>query len=190
MTRLLYIAFCAVLLIGCSKTDSNDDVEFLKENFHGKYKLISSTSEKAVDLNMDGYSSTDLLSENPIISESELEIRIYDVNSNLFEEKWTMENSQIPRDEVYDPNRVYSTDGLNYAKYINFFPFEFNENFKSIKLLTEVYKDNVNTLIGIESVIMEEKGFIKVTTTRKLYTKVGWIATQIESRYKRYSKVT
>jgi hypothetical protein len=71
MKKGLFITICTILLFSCNKHDSNADTEQLKEKFHGKYEVISSISEDAVDLNMDGTTSTDLLAENPEISNAD-----------------------------------------------------------------------------------------------------------------------
>ena len=73
----LLITICAIFFISCCKNESNENLEQLKleelkASFHGNYELISSVSEDAVDLNMDGTNSSNLLLENPKLSESRL----------------------------------------------------------------------------------------------------------------------
>lgn len=186
----LLITICAIFFISCSKNESKDRLEELKEKFHGKYELISSASKDAVDLNMDGNTSTNLLSENPEILNSGLEIRIINDNEHLFEEKWPVETIVIPRGETFDPTRYHSTYNILYASYINPSTCRFEDDLKSIQLLGDVQVNSTNKLINIESIIIEENEILKVTTIRKLYTMKGWITTQIESRYKRYSITT
>ncbi|MCZ4694600.1 hypothetical protein [Ancylomarina euxinus] len=179
-----------IFLISCNKKESKENLEQLYQKFNGNYELISSISKHAVDLNMDGRASTDLLSENPMLSESRLGIRILENDYHYFEEMWPMVSSQVRRDEVYDPNKVYSTYALSYDSYYNMSTCLFNNDYTSIQLLRDVQKDSVNTLISIESIIIEANEVIKVTAVRKLYTIEGWHTCQIESRYKRYTIIS
>ena len=190
MKIILSIVICAVSFVSCNKIDSEDHLEILKDKFHGKYELVSSISKELLDLNMDGIASNDLLSENPQLARSGIEVFIIDSDHHLFEEKWATENHQISRDELFDPNKVYTTEGLYYGMYINMSSFIFNEDFKTIQLLDGVYTNEVNTLISFESVVFEGNEIVKVTTIRKLYTKKGWVTTEIISRYKRFTTLT
>ncbi|PCH67117.1 MAG: hypothetical protein COC06_11760 [Bacteroidales bacterium] len=64
----LLITICTIFFISCNKNEPNENIEqLLKEKFEGRYELISSISEEAVNLNNDGSSSTNLLSENSSI---------------------------------------------------------------------------------------------------------------------------
>ncbi|PKQ63981.1 hypothetical protein BZG02_08185 [Labilibaculum filiforme] len=189
----LLITICTIFLISCNQKESNEELEQLKleelkAKFHGDYKLISSDSEDAVDLNMDGTASTNLLLENPKLSESRLGIRILESvdGYHFFDEMWPMVSSQVRRDEVFDPNKVYSTYAISYDTYYNMSTCIFNEDYTSIQLLDAVKKDDVNTLISIEAIILEGNEIIKVKALRRLYTIKGWLTCQIESKYKRY----
>jgi hypothetical protein len=186
----LLITICTIFLISCNKNESDEKLEQLKEKFHGKYEMISSTSMDAVDLNMDGITSTNLLSENPEISNSGLELRILNENEQLFEEKWPVESIVIPQGEIFDSNSYHSSYIINYALYINPSLCRFTDDYQSIELIGEIQQNSTNTLISIESIIIEENETIKVTSVRKLYTMIGWITTKIESRYTRYTIIT
>jgi hypothetical protein len=190
MKKGLLITICTIFLISCNKNKSNVDIEQLKEKFHGKYEVISSISEDAVDLNMDGTTSTDLLYENPEISNSGLELRILNDNEQLFEEKWPVETIVIPRGEIFDSTSFHPTYNIYYALYINPSSCRFDDVYKSIQLLDEFQQNSANTLISMESITIEENETIKVITIRKLYTMKGWITTKIETQYKRYTTTT
>lgn len=184
------ITIFAVLLISCNKDKTNDTIAQLKDKFHGKYEVISSVSKDAVDLNMDGIRSTDLLSENPEILNSGLELRILNEKEQLFEEQWPVEYISIPRGEIFDSSRYHTTYSINYALYINHGFCIIDKDHKSIKLLDDIEKNSINKLISIESILIEENEIIEVTSIRKIYTINGWITTKIKSRYKRYTKMT
>jgi hypothetical protein len=190
MKKVLLITICTVFLISCNKNESDEKLKQLKEKFHGKYEMISSTSMDAVDLNMDGITSTNLLSENSEISNSGLELRIINENGLLFEEKWPVEHITIPQGETFDPSSYHPSYVINYALYINQGLSKFGDDYQSIEFLGEIQQNSTNTLISIESITIEEDETIKVTSIRKLYTMNGWITTKIESRYKRYTIIT
>ena len=139
---------------------------------------------------MDGVFSTNLLNENPVISNSELEVRILVDNKHLFSEMWPVEYIAMQRGEVFDSTRYHSTYSINYAMYHNGGYFEFTNSFKSIQLSGSIVPWTVNTLRSFDSISMEENEIIKVTAVRKLYTLKGWITTKIISRYKRYTIIT
>ena len=190
MKRRLLITICSIFLISCNKNESNENFEQLKEKFQGKYEVISSISEDAVDLNMDRITSTDLLSENPEISNSGLELRLINDNEQLFEEKWPVETIVIPKGEIFDSTNYYPTYSIYYSLYCNPISCQFEDDYKSIHLLGDIQQNSTNTLISMESITIEENETIKVITIRKLYSMKGWIRTKIESRYKRYTTIT
>jgi hypothetical protein len=190
MKKDLFVIVLTVLLVGCSKDAPFGNLEQLKEQFQGKYEVISSSSEDAVDLNMDGLTSTDLLSENPELAKSGLELRILDADKHLFEEKWPVENITVTDDRPFDPTSYRPSYHIMYALYINPSLCQFDNDCKSIHLLDDLQQHPTNTLIRIESISIEENGIIKVATIRKLFTMTGWVTTKIASRYKRYTMDT
>lgn len=82
-----YLFFLCFLLslCGCKKQDPQIDYqEFdtLKTNFHGEYRLVSSTTNEPVDLNMDGTATTNLLSELPTLINSKINVEVIKNNYN------------------------------------------------------------------------------------------------------------
>jgi hypothetical protein len=186
MKERFLITVCAIFLISCNKNGSNENLEQLKEKFQGKYEVISSFSEDAVDLNMDGITSSDLLSENPEIYNSVLELRIINDNEQLFEEKWPIETIVIPRGEIFDSTKYHPTYSIFYALYSNPISCQFEDDYKSIHLLSDIQQNPTNTLINVVSITIGENETITFKTIRKMYSMNGWIITKIESRYKRF----
>jgi hypothetical protein len=181
------LIFISIILFSCNKDESSESIEQLKAKFHGKYEMISSISSVPVDMNMDGISSTNLLNENREILYAGLELRVLDAGSNLFEEKWPTEYISLPKGEIFDSTSYHPSYTINYANYINSAICQFDENYKSIKLLSEFYQNSTNKLIVIESITLEENEIIKVISIRKLYTMNGWTKTRIVSQYKRFT---
>ncbi len=52
----------------------HQDVEGLHMRFHGKYRLVYSTSSEALDVNLDGKASTDMLEEITDLPQSSIEV--------------------------------------------------------------------------------------------------------------------
>ena len=181
------LIFISIVLFSCNKNETKENFELLKAKFHGKYEMISSISSEPVDLNMDGISSTYLLSENKEILNAGLELRIIESGKNLFEEKWPVEYIGVPRGEKFDSTSYHPSYTINYANYANPALCQFENNYKSIKLVSDLYQNSTNKLIAVESISLEENEIIKVTTIRKLYTIKGWIKTRIVSQYKRFT---
>lgn len=193
---LLFIA-CMFILVSCEKNESEVSKRpLLREKFNGKYELISSLSKTPVDLNNDGIESTNLLVENSMVLSSFIEIRIPNEsdsylkdNEFVFCEFWPTENEHRLKNKEVIP--VYETPvfGMGYDIYGNTLIGVFAENLKTctINKLLEISDDGKNTLIEIKSIDIMENETFKVTVIRKLYTKNGWVISEIESLYKRYT---
>ncbi|MFA8436329.1 MAG: hypothetical protein ACEPOZ_17600 [Marinifilaceae bacterium] len=198
MKRVLFLIVCAVVFVGCDKNEvSESNRPLLKDMFNGKYELISSVSEKAVDLNNDGTSSTNLLDENSMILFSSVEIRIpreddvfLEENEFVFCEFWPTENDHrlVDREvfKVYK-TRIYSGD---YDIYGNILIGRFEDDLKSGTFQQTCADDGKNTLIELKSIDVIGNETIKVTAIRRLFTMNGWVTTTIESLYKRYTPIT
>lgn len=185
--RQRLLIFISIILFSCNKNESNESIEILKAKFHGKYEMISSISSEPVDLNMDSNSSINLLSENKEILDAGLEFMVLDDGNILFEEIWPVEYIGLPKGEIFDSTSYHSSYTINYANYINSATCQFDENYKSIKLVSDIYQNSTNKLIDIESISFEKNEIIEVITIRKLYTIKGWTKTKIVSQYKRFT---
>lgn len=82
---LLVVLTAAALATGCQKNNvvPGEDTAALREQLHGKYKLLSATSSEAVDMNGDGLATTNLLLEVANLQQSEVEIRILNPERRL-----------------------------------------------------------------------------------------------------------
>ncbi|WP_163323250.1 hypothetical protein [Draconibacterium mangrovi] len=195
MKRFTWIIISLLALISCNKSDWHDNYEELKLQYNGKYELLSSYSDDAVDLNMDGIYSTDLPVENPEIQRARLEIKIIaedrmtEPGKHLFDEMWPVAHISLPRGEVFDSTRYHESYSIMYAMKIMPCWCEFEDN-NSIIVLGEPTIDESSALISFESIDMDENDIITFVTLRKLYTIDGWVETRITSRYKRYTDRT
>jgi hypothetical protein len=192
LIALLFVCF------SCQKDESDiNNRPLLYERFNGKYEILTSFSKTAVDLNNDGIESTNLLDENSMILFSNIVIRIPNEDELFLTEKefvfsefWPTENEHRLKNKeiitVYK-TRTYSDD---YDIYGNTLIGEFNDDLSSATFRKNITDDGKNTLIELKSIDILKDETIKVTVVRKVYTMNGWITTEIESLYKRYTTIT
>lgn len=196
----IYLTLIALVFafFSCQKEDleSNNRAK-LNAMFNGKYEILNSTSKIPVDLNNDGIESTNLLDENSMILFSFIEIIIpfegdHFLNQNefVFSEFWPTENElRLQNKEIIEVHktRFYS---LGWDIYCNLLIGEFNDNLSSAIFKENIPDDGKNTLIKLKSIEILTDETIKVSVVRKLYTMNGWVTTEIESLYKKYTTIT
>ncbi|WP_421919729.1 hypothetical protein [Marinifilum sp.] len=189
-------SICAILLFACDNSEEfQDNPDYLRDKFNGKYELISSASKKAVDLNNDGNASTNLLDENSMILLSTIEIRIPRVNEIfiennefVFNEIWPTENEhRLKNKDLIALSKTYNGE---YDLYGNTSIGKFKDDLKSGTFRNEINNDEKNTLVELKSIDFLNNDKVEVTLIRKLYTINGWVKTQIKSEYKRFSSNT
>lgn len=194
LKTFLTLIILSGILLSCQEDQADaNNRELLKERFNGKYEILSSTSKVAVDLNDDEVASTNLFEENSMIALLEIEIRIphkdelflYE-NEFAFSEFWPTENEN----RLADKENIVVYDPLGYDIYNNIFIGEFNDVLSSATFRLDINDDSKNTLVAIKSFDVLEDEVIKLIEIRRLYTKNGWITTEIESYYKRYTIAT
>ena len=195
MKRFTWIFILLLAISSCSNSDWDEDYEVLKVQYNGKYELLSSYSDKAVDLNMDGVYSTYLPSENPEIERAALIIKIIpddgttESGKHLFDEMWPVAHVAHRGEEVSDTARHQDSYFIMYAMKLHGCRCQFADNNTTI-LLDEPYLEESSALISFESVDVDDNYIITLVTRRKLYTIDGWVETRITSKYKRYTTHT
>jgi len=176
--------------MGCSRKDTaTDNTTQIHDQLHGKYKAISSVSNDAVDINLDGAASTDILTELPdlAMAYSNLEIRIIDKNKFLLSESWPQQYlSYGANPDIYSPSVAvgYATQGID-----RFFTLKEN----SQEILVKPDTGSIPDLIKFpfpSSVTIEGPGLIKIVLVRKFYTSKGSVTTTITTVYKRFTMET
>ena len=190
------ILFPVVLVMGVSTLSScqksvepSEDTSALHDRFHGQYKIISATTEKAVDLNRDGQASTDLLTEIPLLgaNQSRLNILIRENNLKWFEDHWPQ--PIIARNWNYN-----SPDSVMLTGYLyNPLPRDFTFDKPVANLLVEpgpVDKADGGRTPAPENVAIENDGQLRVTTLRLLYIGRSWQPIRIITVYKRFTSTT
>jgi hypothetical protein len=190
MEKSILLSLCFLLFFSCKKEEPEDPFSALYDKFNGQYAHMFSISERAVDLNMDGSASNDLVSENREIANSTIVIRVYTSNVHLFVLGWPVENIFAPRGVVLDTTRFDPSYHIVYSRRGNDVYFKFSDDFKSTTFSNKDNVDPLNTLIYFESIAFEESESIRVISYRKLFTMNGWVRTRIVSLFKRFTKIT
>jgi hypothetical protein len=176
---LLSIVLALLCVNSCKRPniDPNKDVEALHERFHGKYKLVNAVASEAVDLNRDGTSSTNLLSELDF-ENSLLEIRIS--SQFVFSQSWP---------EVYlspgTPDSVIHYANQGVSRY-----FEFDDALHQLNIKPENPMIDEVRYPMPEAVLIKPGDYLEVTINKRLYTSQGWKMIKVVTLYKRFTMIT
>jgi hypothetical protein len=185
MYRIIYILICsATILSSCSRDKDADNTKQLYERFHGKYKAVSSISTEAVDVNLDGTPTTDILTEIPELANCDLEIRIVSKDNFLFIHSWPEQFVCCPEPAGYDPSLA-----VNYARQGVTRTFSVDETNNRLDIHADTYQV-AERFVFPSAVTIEGPDTIKIVFSKKLYTSAGWKTTTITTIYKRWTMVT
>ena len=191
-------------LASCSPNDPapNEDVNALHQRFHGKYKALSSVSSEAIDVNLDGQASTDMLVEIPDLTlqnSNYLELRIYGSgkyrpsNVFLFTQWWPEQDIFIPTNKTqrwegeeiaYQPNLTVNYPMQGTPRY-----FSLSADLKQMTVTSNQKEDSFRW-VRPESVTVENNGRLQVVNKRRLYTRSGVKEVVITTVYERYTMIT
>ncbi|MBC8156250.1 MAG: hypothetical protein H7Z72_25470 [Bacteroidetes bacterium] len=195
---LTFILLIGIGILSCTTISPKDDIELLYQRFHGKYKIVSSTSSEPLDVNFDGVSSTDLLSEMSALSNYgahlDLRVKYPDRSVFLFSQFW-------PEQYIYTytgPNREWNgwdalsydpAYSVNYANQASPYSFSFTEDMRQI-LVTPNEKADKIRWVRPESVLIEAEDRLRLTNKRRIYTRTGVKEVTIVTLYERFTMST
>jgi hypothetical protein len=184
MYRIIYFLICSVTILSCSRDKDADNTKQVYERLHGKYTAVSSISNEAVDVNLDGPPSTDILSEIPYLANCDLEIRIVSKDKFYFMHSWPEQIVCCPEPAGYNPSST-----VNYARQGVLRIFSLDEANNRLEIHADTYQV-AERFVFPSSVTIEGAEIIKIVFTKKLYTSAGWKTVTITTTYKRYTMVT
>ncbi|GAB4022675.1 hypothetical protein GCM10028773_36640 [Spirosoma koreense] len=187
------------MLIGCQPdpVTPDKDVAALYERFHGKYKPTQAVVSEAVDINLDGKASFELLSEMPALATADLQINIIAKNDHvptdefLFTQFWPEQYLSQGGRVLDGPVAYEPTITVNYAEQPVTRRCSFNRQLTEIKL-EPAQNQSVDPIRWVqpESVDIRGKQQIQVVSQRQLYTRAGWRTVTITILYERYQQTT
>ncbi len=196
-----FIWFC-LFMAGCSQKDMpapNEDVDVLHQRFHGKYEIVSSTSNEPVDINLDGRSSTDMFQEYPYLLENNLRIDIYGPNKYntkrvfLFDQMWPEQYLRIPSGLDWQGQLLDYEPGatVDFAEQPATRAFTFSPDVKQLVVIpsTDATEKSFRWQRP-ESATVEGDDYIRTINKRRLYTRAGVKDVLITTLYKRYTMTT
>lgn len=214
-TNWIITLLAGLCLAGCSRDNSapnpvvvtpapapNEDIGALFKQFHGKYKIITSISNEAVDVNLDGTVSTDMMLEIPELVTSQgqqyyTELRIYGPSQHsstpgfLFTQWWPEQYIRVGNEEWdggqyldYLPDRSVSYIFQGSVRRFSFSP--------DLKQITVQPNENERPFRWIrpESAMVDNTGRLRIVNKRRLYTRAGVKEVVITTVYERYTMST
>ena len=200
-TALMLILLISSGLLGCKQGESvispKEDVEALYQRFHGKYKVISSTSSQPLDINFDGVSSNDLLKEILELNYSgaflELRVKSLDRSVFLFSQFWPEQYIST----YYGPSQWNGCDTLsynpshlvNYANQAGLYRFSLSDDLSQLLVAADEKADKIRW-VKPESVFIEAKDRLRLVNKRRLYTREGVKEVTITTVYERFTMTT
>lgn len=197
-------------MLGCKKGDDPSVVREkeeamklakLQDQFHGKYRIISAIADQEVDINMDGFTSTNLLTEIPEFRFDNhpniVELRIYGpsriiANSSFLLSQGWPEQYIWANNKEWDggPDLDYSESlSVSYANQGTVRSFEFSDDLKEITVQPG-QNENPFRWVAPQSVKIDNVGNLHFVNKRYLYTKGGVKQVTIRSVYQRFTKET
>ena len=187
LNHKLLVSSLLIITTSCNRNASvPDETKQVYERLHGKYEAISSFSSEAVDVNLDGTATNDMLSEIPDLANCNLEIHITEGNFLLLQ-FWP--EQYIGHD--IEPAGYDSSLAVNYAKQGVTRTFSLNAANTNIQVNADTTpKPDPVRFPFPAAVTIEGKDTVKIVFSKKLYTSTGWKTVSITTTYKRYTMTT
>ena len=201
-TALLLMLLTGIGTFSCNHSDSRvnpkDDIELLYQRFHGKYKIVSSVSSEPLDVNFDGVSSTNLLSEVRALNDYgaflELRVKYPDRSVFLFTQFWpeqyirtyTGPNLEWNGLDTLSYNPTYS---VSYAEQAGPCTFSFSDDMSQILVTANEKADKIRW-VKPESVFIEAQDRLRLINKRRIYTREGVKEVTITTLYERFTMIT
>jgi len=174
--QYIYIVFLSVFIAsGCEKSENSP----LEKQFRGTYEIVSAMATTEVDVDLDGTGHRNMLTEIQNLKNSYLELIVGSFQTYVFSQFWQnqyflgVEGTPIS----YDPSIV--VDYMNQATVAN---FRFDDKLKTFVLS----RSNDEPAFPLpESMKLIQDNLIKVTMSKRLFTRSGWETVKIDVVYKK-----
>jgi hypothetical protein len=181
-----------VSISACRRSDhlfSQNKRDELFQRYHGKYKILSSRAEQALDLNFDGVASFNLKDELLNLGNCNLEIRLpKNPQANFFIEFWPEQKfsggdgsapaSYDPLVEVHYPNQSVART------------FYFSADRKAILLDVDDAGIDQQRHTRPETITILPGDRIEIIKRKRFYTTAGWREVRVVTLYERYTMET
>jgi hypothetical protein len=180
---ILRLSTVIILLSLCNSCKKDKVDNQTSKNLHGKYAIVSATTDNRVDVNFDGVSSIDLLKEIPALERSYLElIRRGNSGPYIYSQFWQNQYFQSMSAAIptkYDPEVV-----VNYMNQPTVASFTFRED-ESELVLSRSTVDSAFPLPGNVTILPDDQ--VRVRMFKDIYTMSGWVKISIDIVYKKFT---
>ena len=211
MLKIFLPVVVLLMAFGCKRsqdpmpeilTNESLKIDQLRHQFHGKYRLISAVSSSAVDVNMDGTASSNLLLEIPILDYKQnyqfnIELRIYDKSvlspnpSYILSQSWPEQYIWLG-DKEWDGGQALSFNPSYSVSFVNqgtSRSFEFSKDLRKLTVHPD-QDENPYRWAFPSSVEIDESGRLHVVNVRNFYTRDGVKKVTVTTVYERFTKAT
>jgi hypothetical protein len=217
-TNFLLCLLSGLAVMSCSPGDStsivipvtqpqqvapSENISALTQQFHGKYKLLSSISDQPVDVNLDGKATTNLRDEIADLTLQEgtqyhVDVRVYAPTTQvpaagfLFLQWWPEQFIRTGPGKTWDGSELISYNpaySVGYDFQGGARSFSFSADLKQLNVKPSE-PENPHRWVRPESVTVKDNGQLEVITKRRLYTREGVKDVTITSVYERYTMKT
>jgi hypothetical protein len=201
---LLFGLLGSMLLTSCSvltPEPANQQVDALYNRFHGKYSAVSSTSSEAIDANLDGVASTNMLTEFPVLAsvyEYNLELLIRPLTGRsgevrfLFTQTWPVQFIRDTETTYWQGQPLAYNPALtvSYAPNGPYGKFTFSPDLTSLVPDANPAYDETFRWQKAASMTVVGEHAIEVVNKRPVYTRMGVKNITITTRYERFTSTT
>lgn len=207
MKKLLLVSCILAALLSCKENDpieKSRDVNALHEAFHGQYHIVNAVTSEAIDVDMDGFPSTDLLIEMHVLRPESMggyftRISIFGASENrndpafIFTQSWPEQYLRLANGKVWDGLEMIPFDPENsfdFSKKVVSRQLTFSENLEEMIVTPDASEQPVFRQSSPKRVIIEDDGKITVIADRRIYTRTGVKQVTVTLTYERFSMDT
>lgn len=201
IASLLFLPIIFILL-GCGDNSSTvgpeNDIETLYQRFHGKYKVVSSTSNEPLDVDFDGVASRDLLKEIAALNDYgaflELRVKYPDHSAFLFNQFWPEQYVHSYTGSNFDWNGLDALEynpaySVMYAQQAIPYSFTFTDDLSQVLIIPNEIPEKARW-IKPEAVFVQGQNRLRLTNRRRIYTRTGVKEVIITTVYERFTMTT
>lgn len=206
MKRFFLPALLLIQIFGCKTQDTpavpaSQVVDALHQQFHGQYRIVSAVSNEALDVNLDGQASTNLLTEIDELTTGTLtspyaQIRIHKPSQAnpeptfTFIQNWPAQFLRLGGGKVWDGvemlpfNSAYS---FAYDMKVVIRKLTFSDDLRELTAIADESEETVYRQSLPKSITVLDSGEIVVVATRRIYTSQGVKEVTVTTTYERFT---
>lgn len=207
MKKNLLVASILASVLSCKDNDpieKSKDVAALHAAFHGRYHITNAVTSEPIDIDMDGFPSTDLLIEMPVLRPESMggyftRISIFGASEKrndptfIFTQSWPEQYIRLSNGKVWDGLEMIPFDPANsfdFSTKVVSRQLTFSENLEEMIVTPDESEQPIFRQSSPKRVIIEDDGKITVIADRRIYTRTGVKQVTVTLTYERFSMDT